>query len=489
MTGSGGASLHASGWGWRHAGRSAWALRGIDLHIDPGERVLIAGPSGSGKSTLLRGLAGVLGSDDEGQSEGELRVDGVPADQARGRVGLVLQDPDTQIVLERVGDDVAFGCENRGVPRDDIWERVHESLDAVGLRVPLEQSTQRLSGGQKQRLALASALAMRPGAIVLYEPTANLDPAGARSVRDAVARVVAETGATLVVVEHRVDLWVDLVDRVIVLDSDGGISHDGQPETVFVEHVRELVDAGVWVPGRPPVVPSRALAGEQDALLTARSLAVGRPRGPIVRDGIDLTISSGRITAVTGPNGVGKTTLAFTLAGLLPPQRGQVTASDALSAGAALTPHRWSSRQLLTRIGMVFQEPEHQFLSARVRDEIGIGLRALKMPASERERRTDEMLGALGLDSLADANPFTLSGGQKRRLSVATVLATQPRVIVLDEPTFGQDRNGWENLCALVATAADAGSAIVAVSHDEYFVSAVADESWHLDDRAVVTAS
>ncbi|BDZ49943.1 hypothetical protein GCM10025867_21840 [Frondihabitans sucicola] len=187
------------------------------------------GASGAGKSTLLAGLAGVLGGDEEGDDTGELLVDGGhPADQ-RGRVGLVLQDPDSQVVLARVGDDVAFGPENLGVPRDEIWDRVGSSLEAVGLQLPLDASTSELSGGQKQRLALAGALAMRPGLLLLDEPTANLDPAGVQEVRDSVARVVDETGATLVVVEHRVSVWLPLVDRVIVLAASGASSPTGVP--------------------------------------------------------------------------------------------------------------------------------------------------------------------------------------------------------------------------------------------------------------------
>src|SRR5690606_38374115 len=168
------ARVSVRGWGWRHASRVKWALRDVSFELEPGERVLLLGASGSGKSTLMHALAGVLGGDDDGEAAGELLLDGLPPAEARGRAGLVLQDPDSQVILARVGDDVAFGCENLGVPRDEIWQRVSSALDAVGLDVSLERSTSRLSGGQKQRLALAGALAMRPGLLLLDEPTANL---------------------------------------------------------------------------------------------------------------------------------------------------------------------------------------------------------------------------------------------------------------------------------------------------------------------------
>ncbi|WP_287136273.1 ABC transporter ATP-binding protein, partial [Clavibacter sp.] len=272
---AGGASVRAEGWGWRHAGRTAWAVRDVDLVIEPGERVLLLGASGAGKTTLMHALAGVLGGDDEGETRGSLRVDGQDPAARRGRAGLVLQDPDAQVILSRVGDDVAFGCENLGVPRDEIWVRVRAALDAVGLDVALDRSTTALSGGQKQRLALAGVLAMRPGLLLLDEPTANLDPDGVGEVRRAVESVVESSGATLVVIEHRVAVWQDLVDRVVVFAADGGILADGAPDDVLRDQGASLAAAGVWVPGREPAEPVRERAAPAP-LLRADGLAVGR---------------------------------------------------------------------------------------------------------------------------------------------------------------------------------------------------------------------
>lgn len=249
-TSVGPAAVEIRGWGWRHASRIAWALHDVSARIEPGERVLLLGASGAGKSTLLHGLAGVLGGDEEGESVGELLIDGMPAARTRGRAGLVLQDPDSQVILARVGDDVAFGCENLGVPRDEIWPRVEAALDAVGLDVPLDRPTKALSGGQKQRLALAGALAMRPGLLLLDEPTANLDPRGVAEVRDAVERMLQVQPATLVVVEHRIDAWLPLIDRVIVL-GEGGVIADGSPDRVLREQGEWLAEAGVWVLASP----------------------------------------------------------------------------------------------------------------------------------------------------------------------------------------------------------------------------------------------
>jgi energy-coupling factor transporter ATP-binding protein EcfA2 len=470
------AQIEARGWSWRYATRRRWAVRDVSFRIAPGERVLLLGASGSGKSTLLHGLAGVLGGDDEGEQTGALTVGGEQASRARGRAGMVLQDPDSQVILARVGDDVAFGCENLGVPRAQIWPRVDAALDAVGLDVALDRSTSALSGGQKQRLALAGVIAMRPGVILLDEPTANLDPAGVVEVRDAVARVVEATGATLVVVEHRLDAWLPLVDRVLVLgpgEDGAGVIADGTPDAVLRARGAQLAAGGVWVPGIPPASPPPPRTSPGDPLLRAEALTVSRVRGIPVAGPLEVEVRGGEALGITGPNGSGKSTLGLTLAGLIPPESGRVAASASLSSGASAAPISWTSRALLTRIGTVFQDPEHQLLTATVRAELEVGPRALGLPPAEISERVDELLERLRLAPLAEANPFTLSGGEKRRLTVAAMLATRPRVMVLDEPTFGQDAATWAELVAIIARLRDDGAAIVTITHDETVLGAL----------------
>lgn len=480
------AAISAEGWGWRHAGRTTPAIQGLDLRIDPGERVLLLGPSGAGKSTLLHALAGVLGEEEDDSDEtGSLLLDGASPREQGGRAGLMQQDPETQVVLSRIGDDVAFGAENLAVPRDRIWTRVHEALDDVGLRtadgggLALDHPTAALSGGQKQRLALAGILAMRPGLILLDEPTANLDPAGVLEVRDAVRRCLDKTGATLVVVEHRVSVWKDLVDRIVVLQpgsAGGGVLLDGPPDQVLAEAHSLLKAAGVWVPGYVPETRRRE-RGNQSAqlLVAAQDLAVSRakprrkgfrsiPPQP-VQHGISAQVRAGQALTITGPNGAGKSTFALTLAGLLAPVAGKVSAAVELSEGAGIDPFRWKADQLISRIGTVFQEPEHQFVTGKVLDELMFGPRHV----GRGEERVDELLERLRLTHLVDANPYTLSGGEKRRLSVATVLAAHPNVLVLDEPTFGQDANTWAELASFLSELLDQGTAVVSVTHDEEF--------------------
>ena len=471
-----GARVCARGWGWRHAGRKNAALSGVDLDIAPGERVLVLGPSGSGKSTLMGGLAGLLGGAEEGEATGTLTVDGVAPAEARGRVGLLMQDPEAQVVLARVGDDVAFGMENLGVAREEIWPRVENSLEAVGLSVPLDHSTTELSGGQKQRLALASILAMGPGLLLLDEPTANLDPSGVAEVRAAVEAVVERTGATMVVVEHRVDVWAPLVDRVIVV-ADGRISADGPLDEVLEQQGDALRERGIWLPGDDVAAevgpaPEVAPASSEDApIARVTDLTIGYDKASPVRSGIDLTIERGVSTCIVGANGAGKSTFALTLAGLLPPLEGTVEVETA--DGTAGDPHGWPSKRLLGRMSMVFQEPEYQFLASTVAEELAIGPRAVGMTEEEIAPLVEEHLEALGLAKLARANPMTLSGGEKRRLSVATALISAPELLILDEPTFGQDRGTWLGLVRLLRAALERGVTLVSITHDPAFVAAM----------------
>ena len=471
-----GARVRAREWGWRHAGRKNAALSGVDLDIAPGERVLVLGPSGSGKSTLMGGLAGLLGGAEEGEATGTLTVDGVAPAQARGRVGLLMQDPEAQVVLARVGDDVAFGMENLGVPREEIWPRVADSLNAVGLDVPLHHSTTELSGGQKQRLALASILAMGPGLLLLDEPTANLDPSGVAEVRAAVEAVVERTGATMVVVEHRVDVWAPLVDRVIVV-ADGRIAADGPLDEVLEQQGGALRERGIWLPGddvaaevgpAPEVAPA---SSEAAPIARVTDLTIGYDKASPVRSGIDLTLERGVSTCIVGANGAGKSTFALTLAGLLPPLEGTVEVET--SDGTAGDPHGWPSKRLLGRMSMVFQEPEYQFLASTVAEELAIGPRAVGMTEEEIAPLVEEHLEALGLTKLARANPMTLSGGEKRRLSVATALISAPELLILDEPTFGQDRGTWLGLVRLLRAALERGVTLVSITHDPAFVAAM----------------
>lgn len=516
-----GARIELNNFSWHHPGRPEPVISGLNLTINPGEKVLLLGTSGAGKSTLLHAIAGVLHDDDGESAGGTITINGQAPAEARGTAGMMQQDPESSIVMATVGNDVAFGPENLRVPREEIWGRVTEALTAVGLNdLPLDHPSSALSGGQKQRLGLAGILSMHPGAMILDEPTANLDPSGVREVRDSILSAAQATGATLLVVEHRVSIWAPHMDRIIVLGTGGTITHDGAPDTVLSQARQELIDAGVWVPNYVPRAPQNA-TGEVtggEALLRAENLSITRAQPtpkqrrarrrtikrlgdtpapapvdlPVLRGGINLTLRAGEHLSVLGPNGAGKSTLALTLAGLLTAPDGTLTATDALrnydggnhggnhsGEPAHWDVPTWTPAQMLSRIGYVFQEPEYQFIRGTVREELELGPRRLaaltREPLNEAEltERTNTLAHHLRLNHLLDANPFTLSGGEKRRLSVASALATAPRILILDEPTFGQDARTWAELVDLIRELLAGGTAVISITHDEDYTAAL----------------
>ena len=512
-----GARIELNNFSWHHPGRPEPVINGLNLTINPGEKVLLLGTSGAGKSTLLHAIAGVLHDDDGESAGGTITINGQAPAEARGTAGMMQQDPESSIVMATVGNDVAIGPENLCVPREEIWGRVTEALTAVGLNhLPLDHPSSALSGGQKQRLGLAGILSMHPGAMILDEPTANLDPDGVQEVRDSILAAAEATGATLLVVEHRVSIWAPHMDRIIVLGEGGTITHDGAPDTVLTEARQELIDAGVWVPDYVPRAPQNAIgeaAGGDTAtgevLLRAENLSITRAQPtpkqrrarrrtikrlgdtpapvpvdlPVLRGGINLTLRAGEHLSVLGPNGAGKSTLALTLAGLLTAPDGTLAATDALRNHGGQTAHwdvpTWTPAQMLSRIGYVFQEPEYQFIRGTVREELELGPRRLaalnREPLNEDDlaARTNELAAHLRLNHLLDANPFTLSGGEKRRLSVASALATAPKILILDEPTFGQDARTWAELVDLIRELLAGGTAIISITHDEDYTAAL----------------
>lgn len=539
------AQLRFENWGYRHASRKAFAVRGLNLTIEAGQRVLILGASGIGKSTILEGAAGLIGSDiilksdsndknsnssshnvlvedeDGGVSEGAVFVDDVPVHKARGRVGLVLQDPESQAIFQRLGDNVAFGPENMNVPRKEIWNIVDESLKEVGLDgLQLHRSTAHLSGGQMQRLALAGALAMKPSVLLLDEPTANLDPDGVEQIVSAVGKVLDDTHATMVLVEHHAQPWIDLIDRVIVLglensgnsgnskngeDSEDSknfvhdddiardesaktvIVADGTPDEVFNRKDLDFENLGIWLPdkysdsknsnigrihveGEPDCDPS---VGDGKVVLSTKNLAISHTDTPIAKN-INLEFNSGQITALVGANGAGKSTLSLTLAGLIPSIEGEVVASEDLCKDLdSSDPIKWKSTELAKRISYVFQNPEHQFACGTVLEEVMLGPIRTGMSEEDARAKAKELLERFRLGRYANANPYTLSGGEKRRLTVAASLAAAPRVLILDEPTFGQDRKTWMQIIKLIASLRADGVSVIVVTHDKELVDAL----------------
>jgi energy-coupling factor transporter ATP-binding protein EcfA2 len=455
------------------------------------------------------------------------------------RVGMVFQDPDAQLVTGTVLDEVAFGPENLRMPVAEVLERTEAALRRVGLWDRRRDNPDRLSGGGRQRLAIACALAMGSPLLVLDEPTANLDPQGIDEVYAALADLVSAGDRAIVLVEHNLDAAVGFVDRVVVLDHDGRLVADGPTDAVLRHRAGELHELGVWLPtstlaalrlreagftleplpltpaelhaaleaedapmmrvadrsGPPPAAEGAARAetraaraderaartearsvirpatsrDAQPPLIAVRGLTIDRGRSRVLT-GIDLDVRAGDFVAIVGANGAGKTTLIQAIAGVVPPPRGAVRIGD-LDVG------RSDARTLSSRVGFVFQNPEHQFIAHTVYDELAHGLRLRHLPDSEVRDRTEHMLERFGLSSKAQSHPFLLSGGQKRRLSVGTALVAGAPVLALDEPTFGQDRARADELLRLLRELNDEGTTILVVTHDMQLVTEHADRT------------
>ena len=489
----------------RHIGRRAPALRDFSLEWAPGERLLLLGPSGAGKSTLALCLNGLIPHSVEAHWEaGRILVDGQDTRQASlgqltRKVGLLFQDPEAQLALLEVDDEVAFGLENLGTPRPAMLRRVPAARALLGLdpaRTPprLDQ----LSGGTKQRVTLAAILAMGPGALVLDEPTANLDPQGTTELFATLADLCRDSNRSLLLVEHRLDDILALIDRVVVLDESGTGALTGPPREIFERHAATLDQLGVWVPQVarlaalfPGAKAPLTIAEAADLLVTAWPTNQSRhsresgnppssagaailaaeqvsyrytPDGPPALAEVDLTVRSGEFLALAGANAAGKTTLALLLAGALQPTTGRVL----LDGRDLLTV---PERDMRRRLAYVFQYPEHQFVTGTVQSELLFGLRARGVAPAAAAERALTALERIGLADLAAAHPLSLSHGQKRRLSVATALVTEPDVVLLDEPTFGQDRRYTDELLALLTDLHRSGTTVVVITHDMTLVA------------------
>lgn len=484
-----------------------WIGDQIGLDIYPGETVLLLGPSGCGKSTVMLALAGLIPTSLEADLRGRVLCGGintkhVDAGQLAGKVGIVFQDPDAQVVTGSLLDEVCFGLENLLVPVDEIETRALAALRRMGLADRREEALRtptELSGGGRQRLAIACALALDPPVLVLDEPTANLDPVASAEFYAALT-TLKDASRAIVLVEHELDDALQLADRVVVLDGNGTIIHDGAPAEVLGRHARDLSERGIWLPTATGVAlrlgldadPERVLpltvnelaqaldavkapegtiapttdpGRSHDQALTEQNVAIDvhaagvRIGGVNVLHDVDLQIRSGEFLAIAGVNGAGKSTLTRAIAGLVPLSSGSI-----VLAGTSIA--ELDTRQIGDRIGYVFQNPEHQFLARTVRDELAYGLRVRRRCKHEIGDRVDRMLGRFDLARYADVNPFLLSHGEKRRLSVATALIAEPTILILDEPTFGQDQARAREIVSMICELNAAGITIIMITHD-----------------------
>jgi len=490
----------------KYARRKLPALRGLTLRVEQGETLLLLGPSGSGKSTLALTLNGLLPQSVGELLAGEVRVNGLDTQQhsvaeLAQQIAILFQDPDAQFATLKVEDEIVFGLENLRQPAEQMDAKVERALHEVGMEAHRQRPVMALSGGEKQRVALASLLAMQPSVLVFDEPTANLDSVGTQQVFALLAELKSRGRHTLVLIEHKLDELMHLVDRVVVLNPEGGILADGEPRQIFDRRGEELRKLGVWMPQvcllahalrkrgvelaafpitlgeavkalRPWIaaLPKTGVSNtpakiktSKEPVFEVRDLSFAYGNMPALKN-VSLRVDQGDFLAIVGANGAGKTTLAKHLIRILKPAQGNV-----YLRGEEFS--RIPAKQLARQVGFVFQNPEHQFVTETVADEIAYGLRVMGEAEETIQAKTQELLDSFGLTRYAKANPFTLSYGEKRRLSVASMLAMGQDVLILDEPTFGQDERNANALLALLDKLNKQGKTIIVITHDMRMVA------------------
>ncbi len=460
-----------------YSGADSRALEGVSFSVHPGELALVAGSSGGGKSTLLRAMIGLVPQMYPGELVGRALVAGAdpartPVREMAQRVGYVFQDPENQIFASTVEEDVAFGLEVRGLPREEILRRVEEVLGRLGLRELRGRPVHELSDGQKQLVALAGVLALDPRVLALDEPTSMLDPHNAREILRLIRGLVDSSDICAVVVEHRLGFSMPLADELLVLHG-GRLAARGPPREVM-ERV-ELRAFGVSPPIPGPRHPVPDPPQSSRVVLELDSVRYAYPGGTEALAGVSMEVREGELVAIVGPNGSGKTTLVRHLNGLLRPSSGSVRVfgRDTRRADVA---------DLARFVGVVFQNPDHQIFEETVEREVMFAPLAMGFAPEDARKAAAAAMEMVGISHLSPRNPLSLSGGERKRVAVASVLSYGPRILVLDEPTVGQDVHNRELLRGLIENYVRSGRTVIVVTHDLEFI-------WPLDPRTIVMRS
>jgi energy-coupling factor transporter ATP-binding protein EcfA2 len=501
-------------------------LKGVSLQIHQGEYVVITGPTGCGKTTLALCLNGIIPHLVEGEMSGEVSVGGLntrdhPIHEMTTQLGMVFQNPEDQLFSLKVEDEVAFGVENMGYSRPEIVERVDAAIQEVGLGSRREYSIFHLSGGQKQKVAIATNLAIAPSILVLDAPTADLDPVSSQEVVNTLVELRRrESTKTFIVIDSDLSDVLDLADRILVME-DGQIVLDETPQALLQNHFEKLVSLGVrmpdhvnlmhWLNQKLPEVTEFFLeedkvrelltsllhkksltvpasnnnqrgsaGGEDQPIIQFQGVSFQYKNGPVILDHFDMQMQEGEWLAIIGENGTGKSTLLKLISGLIKPDGG-----DVITAG--VNTNTKVLEDVIRNIGYLFQNPDNQIFMSSLEEEIAFGPKRRNLPPEEVQARVDEALKTVGLEKFRSIHPFTLSRGQRQRLAVATVLAVRPKLLLLDEPTTGQDQIALDSLMALTQSLiSEHGATVVMVTHDMDLVARYATRVIVLDKGKVL---
>jgi energy-coupling factor transport system ATP-binding protein len=490
--------IRVDGLRFSYPGAARPVLDGVSFAVAPGELVLLIGPSGGGKSTLLRCLNGLVPHFHGGTFAGRVLVDGRDTREHQPRaladaVGLVFQDPESQIVAETVEDEIAFGMENLGLARASMRKRVEEVLDLAGIVALRGRRLDTLSGGELQRVAIAAVLAMQPRVLLLDEPTSQLDPLAAEELLTAVQRLNADLGLTVIIAEHRLERVAQHAERVLYLPGDGSVRdldvREAMASLPLAPPVARLGRALGWTPVPISVREGRRFAASANGLAApppvdgarpqtepavfARDLRVSFDAMPALR-GVSFEAHAGQVLALMGRNGAGKTTLLRALVGLVRPEGGTAAV---LGQDVAVT----ATEQLAREVAFVPQEPASVLYHRTVAEAI-----AETLAGTGRAGTVDEALDEWGLLELREAHPGDLSAGERQRAALAAMLAGRPRVVLLDEPTRGMDYETKERLVANLHRRCRDGCAAIVASHDVELAGRCADRVLLLAEGEVV---
>lgn len=437
-------------------------FKNLNITINDREKVLLLGPSGSGKSTLLNVLSGIIPrSVDIPMKVDEKHIDPFP--------GVIFQDPDTQFCMPKIKEELAFVLENMKVEPNRMDSLISKAMQEVNLEADPSKKLSQLSGGMKQKLAIASILLQKTDTLFLDEPTAMLDTSSTYQLWDLLMQ--HWENQTVVIVEHKVDYIWNYVDRVIVMNDKGQITHDSTPDDILNNHTDVLNEYGVWHPNSWDYAPkSLSINHKYELLLNISNLEILRHRKKLFKIN-DLSINKGELIVLTGANGTGKTTFLETLMQLIK-YEGNIYYKD-----KRLKKIKDASKHMY----FVYQNPELQFIEMSVYDEISINFSHQNKETAQA--KTEEMLKLLRLEHVKAQHPFELSIGQKKRLSVATALSTQSEIILLDEPTFGLDSHNTFELIKLFKQRVADGQTIIMITHENEIINRYATRILNIQNR------